>query len=68
MFIFITVLMTKTRLGMIIRAGVQDPQMVEALGINVEIRFYHGIRSGDRYGGIGWDWFRSLPADPADYG
>lgn len=35
MFIFITVLMTKTRLGMIIRAGVQDPEMVEALGINV---------------------------------
>ncbi|MEE4194954.1 MAG: branched-chain amino acid ABC transporter permease [Anaerolineae bacterium] len=35
MFIFITILMTKTRLGMIIRAGVQDPEMVEALGINV---------------------------------
>ena len=39
MFIFITVLMTKTRLGMIIRAGVQDPQMVEALGINVKSVF-----------------------------
>ena len=39
MFIFITVLMTKTRLGMIIRAGVQDPQMVEALGINVKSIF-----------------------------
>ncbi len=36
MFIFITVLMTRTRLGMIIRAGVQDPEMVEALGINVK--------------------------------
>ncbi len=36
MFIFITILMTKTRLGMIIRAGVQDPEMVEALGINVK--------------------------------
>ncbi len=35
MFIFVTLLMTKTRLGMIIRAGVQDPEMVEALGINV---------------------------------
>ena len=35
MFIFITILMTRTRLGMIIRAGVQDPEMVEALGINV---------------------------------
>ncbi len=36
MFVFVTVLMTKTRLGMIIRAGVQDPSMVEALGINVK--------------------------------
>jgi branched-chain amino acid transport system permease protein len=36
MFIFVTVLMTRTRLGMIIRAGVQDPEMVEALGINVK--------------------------------
>ena len=39
MFISITVLMTKTRLGMIIRAGVQDPEMVEALGINVRSVF-----------------------------
>jgi branched-chain amino acid transport system permease protein len=39
MFIFIIILMTKTRLGMIIRAGVQDPQMVEALGINVKLVF-----------------------------
>jgi len=36
MFIFVTLLMTRTRLGMIIRAGVQDQQMVEALGINVK--------------------------------
>jgi branched-chain amino acid transport system permease protein len=36
MFVFVTVLMTRTRLGMIIRAGVQDQQMVEALGINVK--------------------------------
>lgn len=39
MFIFITLLMTKTRMGMIIRAGVQDPEMVEALGINVRSVF-----------------------------
>lgn len=31
----ITYLLKKTRLGMIIRAGVQDSEMVEALGINV---------------------------------
>jgi len=39
MFLFITLLMTKSRLGMIIRAGVQDPEMVEALGINVRSVF-----------------------------
>ncbi|MBI3168955.1 MAG: hypothetical protein HYZ22_10780 [Chloroflexi bacterium] len=33
--ISIWVLLQRTRLGMIIRAGVQDSQMVEALGINV---------------------------------
>jgi branched-chain amino acid transport system permease protein len=36
-FVLVTVwiLLKKTRIGMIIRAGVQDRQMVEALGINV---------------------------------
>ncbi len=36
-FVLVTVwiLLKKTRLGMVIRAGVQDRQMVEALGINV---------------------------------
>jgi branched-chain amino acid transport system permease protein len=31
----VTLLLRRTRIGMIIRAGVQDPEMVEALGINV---------------------------------
>lgn len=31
----VTLLLKKTRIGMIIRAGVQDPEMTEALGINV---------------------------------
>lgn len=35
MFIGIAVLLRYTRLGMIIRAGVQDGEMVQALGINV---------------------------------
>lgn len=35
MIIALALLMKTTRLGMIIRAGVQDSQMVEALGINV---------------------------------
>jgi branched-chain amino acid transport system permease protein len=39
MFLAITIIMTRTRLGMIIRAGVQDPEMVQALGINVRAVF-----------------------------
>jgi len=35
MFIAITLLLRRSRLGMIIRAGVQDSEMVQALGINV---------------------------------
>lgn len=35
MFVGIAVLLRRTRLGMIIRAGVQDGEMVQALGINV---------------------------------
>ncbi len=65
MFIFITVLMTRTRLGMIIRAGVQDPQMVEALGINVKsvftIVFALGVAMA-ALGGIGSGPF--LPIQP----
>ena len=65
MFIFITVLMTKTRLGMIIRAGVQDPQMVEALGINVKSVFTMVFAIGvamAALGGIGSGPF--LPIQP----
>ncbi|MEA4813177.1 MAG: branched-chain amino acid ABC transporter permease [Anaerolineaceae bacterium] len=56
MFIALMIIMTKTRLGMIIRAGVQDPQMVEALGINVKrvftIVFAMGVAMA-ALGGIG---------------
>jgi len=65
MFIFLLVLMTKTRLGMIIRAGVQDPQMVEALGINVKkvftVVFAMGVAMA-ALGGIGAGPF--LPIQP----
>lgn len=65
MFVFITLLMTKSRLGMIIRAGVQDPQMVEALGINVRsvftLVFGLGIAMA-ALGGIGAGPF--LPIQP----
>lgn len=44
----ITLLLKKTRIGMVIRAGVQDAEMVEALGINVRRVFtiVFGIGSG----------------------
>lgn len=65
MFIFLVLLMTKSRLGMIIRAGVQDPQMVEALGINVKqvftLVFAMGIAMA-ALGGIGAGPF--LPIQP----
>lgn len=65
MFIFLVLLMTKTRLGMIIRAGVQDPQMVEALGINVKkvftVVFAMGVGMA-ALGGIGAGPF--LPIQP----
>jgi branched-chain amino acid transport system permease protein len=65
MFIFLTILMTKTRLGMIIRAGVQDPEMVEALGINVRQVFTFVFAMGiamAALGGIGAAPF--IPVQP----
>ncbi|HRW99170.1 MAG TPA: branched-chain amino acid ABC transporter permease [Cyclobacteriaceae bacterium] len=65
MFVFVTLLMTRSRLGMIIRAGVQDPQMVEALGINVKqvftVVFALGVALA-ALGGIGAAPF--LPVQP----
>jgi branched-chain amino acid transport system permease protein len=39
LIIGIALLLRRTRIGMIIRAGVEDSQMVEALGINVRLVF-----------------------------
>jgi len=65
MFALVTLLMTKTRLGMIIRAGVQDPEMVEAMGINVKSVFTLVFALGvalATLGGIGAAPF--LPVQP----
>jgi len=65
MFVIVTVIMTKSRLGMIIRAGVQDSQMVEALGINVKRVFTFVFAFGvgmAALGGIGAGPF--LPIQP----
>ena len=65
MFIFLLLLMNKTRLGMIIRAGVQDAEMVEALGINVRQVFTFVFALGVAFaalGGIGAAPF--IPVNP----
>lgn len=65
MFVIVTVIMTKSRMGMIIRAGVQDSQMVEALGINVKRVFTFVFAFGvamAALGGIGAGPF--LPIQP----
>lgn len=53
MFIAVMILLRKTRLGIIIRAGVQDSEMVQALGINVRRVFTLVFAIGAALAGIG---------------
>jgi branched-chain amino acid transport system permease protein len=46
-------LLKRTRIGMIIRAGVQDPEMVEALGINVRRVFTMVFALGSALAALG---------------
>jgi len=65
MLIAMAIVMSKTRLGMIIRAGVQDREMVEALGINVRTVFTLVFALGvglAALGGIGAAPF--IPVEP----
>jgi len=65
MLIGLAILMNYTRLGMIIRAGVQDREMVEALGINVRTVFTLVFALGvglAALGGIGAAPF--IPVEP----
>ncbi len=65
MFVALTVVLKYTRLGMIIRAGVQDREMVEALGINVRRVFTMVFALGTglaALGGIGAAPF--IPVEP----
>ncbi len=65
MFMALTALMKYSRLGMIIRAGVQDREMVEALGINVKRVFTLVFALGTALaalGGIGAAPF--MPVEP----
>ncbi len=65
MFVALTLILKYTRLGMIIRAGVQDREMVEALGINVKRVFTMVFALGTglaALGGIGAAPF--IPVEP----
>ncbi|MGC9399847.1 MAG: ABC transporter permease subunit [Anaerolineae bacterium] len=65
MFVGLTLLLNYSRLGMIIRAGVQDREMVEALGINVKRVFTLVFALGTglaALGGIGAAPF--IPVEP----
>jgi branched-chain amino acid transport system permease protein len=53
MVLGIGLLLTRTRFGMIIRAGVQDSEMVEALGINVRRVFTLVFAIGAGLAGLG---------------
>lgn len=55
MMIGVQVLLMRSRIGIIIRAGVQDSEMVEALGVNVRLVFtaVFGLGAGiAAFGGI----------------
>ena len=56
--IVVWLILQRTRLGMIIRAGVQDSEMVEALGINVRRVFTPFLRWVSR-------WLRGIIAAPS---
>jgi branched-chain amino acid transport system permease protein len=49
----VTLLLKRTRIGMTIRAGVQDPEMVEALGINVRRVFTQVFALGTGLAALG---------------
>jgi branched-chain amino acid transport system permease protein len=49
----VTLLLQRTRIGMTIRAGVQDPEMVEALGINVRRVFTQVFALGSGLAALG---------------
>lgn len=53
MFVAIILLLQKTRLGIIIRAGVQDSEMVQALGINVRQVFTLVFAVGSALAAVG---------------
>ncbi|SCX75413.1 branched-chain amino acid ABC transporter permease [Alkaliphilus peptidifermentans] len=49
----IHILLNKTKIGMVIRAGVQRPDMVQALGINIKLYFTLVFAAGAALAGLG---------------
>jgi branched-chain amino acid transport system permease protein len=52
-FVALWVLLNRTRLGALIRAGVDDPEMVEAMGINIRRVFLATFMLGSALAGLG---------------
>jgi branched-chain amino acid transport system permease protein len=52
-FVALWLLLNKTRLGALIRAGVDDPEMVEAMGINIRRVFLGTFMLGAALAGLG---------------
>jgi branched-chain amino acid transport system permease protein len=52
-FVLLWLLLNKTRLGALIRAGVDDPEMVEAMGINIRRVFLGTFMLGAALAGLG---------------
>lgn len=52
-FIALWLILNKTRLGILIRAGVDDPQMVQAMGINIRHVFLATFMLGASLAGLG---------------
>jgi branched-chain amino acid transport system permease protein len=52
-FVALWILLNRTRLGALIRAGVDDPEMVEAMGINIRRVFLATFMLGSALAGLG---------------
>ena len=53
LFVLLWLLINKTRLGALIRAGVDDPEIVEAMGINIRRVFVATFMLGAALAGLG---------------
>lgn len=53
LFVIVTLILQKSKLGMIIRAGIEKPRMVRALGINVSLIFSVTFMIGCLLAGLG---------------